>query len=176
MKRCFISIELPEEIKKEIKKIQEKLPFFIGKKTESKNLHLTIKFLGEIDEEKIEEIREKLREIDFNEIKCEVDSIGVFSEHFVRIIWIHLNGCDELQKSIDNFLEKLFEKEERFMSHITIARIKLIKDKKKFLEDLKKIKLEKVKLEINEFCLMESILKPEGPEYKVVERFNTREI
>ncbi len=44
--RCFISIDLPEKIIQEIKKIQEELPEFIGKKTETENLHLTLKFLG----------------------------------------------------------------------------------------------------------------------------------
>jgi 2'-5' RNA ligase len=46
--RAFISIEFPEEIKNELKKIQEQLPEFKGKNTEPKNLHLTLKFLGEI--------------------------------------------------------------------------------------------------------------------------------
>ena len=55
--RCFIALDLPVEIIKEIKKIQKELPEFIGKKTESENLHLTLKFLGEVSEEKIKEIR-----------------------------------------------------------------------------------------------------------------------
>jgi len=58
--RAFISLELPEEIKKEIVKIQNKLPEFIGKKTEKQNLHLTLKFLGEVGEEELEKIKKKL--------------------------------------------------------------------------------------------------------------------
>ena len=46
--RVFISINISEEIRKEIKKIQDFLPEFFGKKTELENLHLTLKFLGNI--------------------------------------------------------------------------------------------------------------------------------
>ena len=63
MTRCFISIDLPEIIRREIQKIQEQLPDFKGKLTEQENLHLTLKFLGEISDDEIEEIRKKLREI-----------------------------------------------------------------------------------------------------------------
>ena len=42
--RTFVSIDLPEDIQKEVKKIQDILPEFEGKKTEPKNLHLTLKF------------------------------------------------------------------------------------------------------------------------------------
>ncbi len=62
---CFISINIPEEISKEISKIQNELPNFMGKKTELENLHLTLKFLGEIDEKKVEEVRKKLNEVKF---------------------------------------------------------------------------------------------------------------
>ena len=60
--RTFIAIDIPDSIKNEIIKIQNSLPEFIGKKTEKENLHLTLKFLGEIDEEKIELIKKELRE------------------------------------------------------------------------------------------------------------------
>ena len=176
MKRCFISIELPEEIKEEIGKIQEQLPEFTGKFIEKENLHLTLKFLGEIDDEKIEEIKERLGKIDFNEFKCEIDSIGIFSENLVRIVWIHLNGCEEIQKKIDDVLGDIFEKEKRFMSHITIARVKSIKDKKKFLEELRKINIEKMIFGIDKFYLMESVLKIKGPEYRVIKGFEEEKI
>ena len=174
MKRVFISIELPENIKKEIQKIQEKLPEFHGKKTEFENLHLTLKFLGEIDDEKIEEVRKRLNKVEFKKLECGIDEIGVFNEKFIKIVWIHLNGCEELQKKIDEFLFGLFGKEKRFMSHITIARIKSVKDKKKFLGELKKIKLKEIKFVVDKFRLMESVLMPEGPKYKTIEEYNLK--
>jgi len=79
--RCFICIEFPEEVVKEVGRIQEqvsKVPF-IGKLTELNNLHLTLKFLGEIDEEKIETVKKSLGEIQFKIMNTEIGKTGLFS-------------------------------------------------------------------------------------------------
>ncbi len=170
--RAFISINIPEEIKKEIKKIQDSLPEFFGKKTELENLHLTLKFLGETEEKRIEEIKEKLREIKIEKFKTEIDEIGIFSPNFIRIVWLHMKDCDNLQKQIDNALKNLFKPEKRFMSHLTIARVKGVKDKKRFLQELKKRKIEKIKFIVDKFYLMKSELTAEGPRYSVLEEYN----
>lgn len=170
--RCFISINVPEKIKNEIIKIQNSLPEFYGKKTESENLHLTLKFLGEINEEKIEKIRQNLKEIKFKKFESEIKGIGVFSEKFIRIIWLHLTNCNKLQKIIDENLKDLFKPEDRFMGHLTIARVKSIKDKKKFPNELKKTEMPKIKFVVDKFYLMKSELTAEGPEYKIIEEYN----
>ena len=170
--RTFISINIPEEIRKEIKKIQDFLPEFFGKKTKVENLHLTLKFLGEIKEQVVGEVKEKLREIKIEKFKTEIDSVGVFSEEFIRIVWLHMKDCDSLQKQIDNALKNLFKPEKRFMSHLTIARIKKLKDKKRFLQELEKIKIEKIKFIVDKFYLMKSELTSEGPRYSVLEEYN----
>jgi len=164
--RTFIALDLPLDVRREIKKIQTKLPEFSGKLTEIENLHLTLKFLGEIDDEKINEIEKRLEKIKIKKIDAEIDSIGVFSESFIKIVWLHIAGCEKLQEEVDNKLEDLFPKENRFMSHITIARVKNIKNKKEFLEKIKKIKIEKIKFSINSFKLKKSILTGEKPVYE----------
>ena len=170
--RTFVSINIPEEIRKEIEKIQDFLPEFFGKKTELENLHLTLKFLREIDESKVEKVKKMLREIKIEKFATEIDEIGVFSEKFIRIVWLHMKDCENLQKQIDGALKDLFEPEKRFMSHLTIARIKKLKDKKGFLQDLKKIKIEKIKFMVDKFYLMKSELTAEGPRYSVLEEYN----
>ncbi len=178
MIRAFIAIEIPEEIKKEILKIQNQLPDFEGKRTEFENLHLTLKFLGEIDEEKVEEVKNKLREIRLNKFEVEIDSIGFFDNRKFRIypknfvVWLNMKNCEKLQKEIDDKLSDLFEKEKRFMGHLTIARVKEVKDKKGFLEDLKKMKLLKMTFNVDAFYLKKSTLTEEKPVYKTIEKFN----
>ncbi|HUW44096.1 MAG TPA: RNA 2',3'-cyclic phosphodiesterase [Bacillota bacterium] len=167
--RTFISINLPEEVREEIKKIQDKLPRFQGKLTELDNLHLTLKFLGEVDSQRLKEIKKKLKGIKFEKFETEIDSLGVFSEKFIRIVWLHMKNCDRLQKEVDEKLEGMFEKETRFMSHLTIARVKFVKDKKKFLEELKSMKVPKISFKVIEFCLMKSELTKKGPKYSVLE-------
>ena len=172
--RCFISIDMPQEIEHEVKKIQKKLPEFKGKLTEFENLHLTLKFLGDgITEEKIEEIKKRLRDIEMEKFEVSIDEIGVFTEEHIKIIWLHLDSDNllKLQKEIDDRLQDLFGPEERFMSHVTIARVKFIHNREKFLEDLKKIKIKEIKFNADKFKLMKSELTSFGPIYKVIEEF-----
>ena len=169
--RCFIAIDLEVEIKKEIKVIQEKLRkkvLFTGKFTETENLHLTLKFLGEINEEKVEKVKKILNKIKFNDFEVSLGDIGIFSAKSPRIIWIKLSGAGlwDLQKKIDDSLKELFPVEERFMSHVTIARIKKLGDRKEFLDYLKSIKSKNLSFRVKEFSLKKSELFPEGPRYE----------
>ena len=171
--RTFISLNIPENIKEEITKIQNSLPEFTGKKTECENLHLTLKFFGEINEETLKKIKSRLDEIKIDKFETEIDEIGVFSPEFIKIIWVHLKNCDELQKKIDERLSDIFEKEERFMSHLTIARVKKINgNKKKFLDNLHKIKVKSSKFIVDRFYLMKSELNKKSPVYTVLKEFS----
>ncbi len=175
--RCFISIDIPEEIKDSIREIQNQLPEFFGKKTEFENLHLTLKFLGEVDENQIEEVKRRLREINFNEFKTEINELGVFdnrrSKKYSRkiIVWLHLTKCEELQKQVDEALKDLLSEEVRFMSHLTIARVKDVKEKNNFLDDLKKVKLQRMMFNVDAFRLKKSVLTADGPVYETLEEY-----
>ncbi len=175
--RAFIAIELDKECTDEIIKIQKllrKKVLFDGRFTESVNLHLTLKFLGEISEEKIEEVKKKLSEVNAEEFEAELGGIGVFSKDFIKIIWIKLNGGGifQLQKKVDEALKNLFKPEERFMSHITIARVKKVGDKKGLIEYLKSIKPKKIRFKVDNFILKKSELLPDGPVYEDLESYN----
>lgn len=172
--RIFISIDVPEEVKKEIKKIQDELPKFFGKKIGAENLHLTLKFLGEVDEDKIKKVKERLKKINFSEFNAGIKWVGVFSEKFVRIIWLHLGNCEGLQKKIDESLADLFEKEKRFMSHLTIARVKKIEDGKEFLKRLKDMEIPKIEFVVRSFNLKKSILTGAGPVYETLENYDLK--
>jgi len=172
--RVFISIDIPEKVKKEILKIQSQLPEFSGKKTERENLHLTLKFLGEIDNRKIEIIKKKLAEIRFEKFETNIDSIGVFSEKFVRIVWLHMTDCEKLQTEIDEKLKDLFAKEKRFMSHLTIARVKSLKEKENFLKQMKKMEISQIKFVVDNFRLKKSILTEKGSKYEAIEEFKLK--
>ena len=178
LKRRFIALNLPADAINEIKKIQKLIKdknLFIGKFTELENLHLTLKFLGEITNDEVDEAKEKLNDISFKIFEGQLGEFGVFSDHFVKIIWIELIGdVFELQKQIDEKLKNLYKPEKRFMSHITIARVKRADNKKTLIEFLKNIKHKKIKFKIDSFYLMESELKSDGPIYKVIEKYSLK--
>ena len=169
--RCFIGIDLSSSAIKEIKKLQNIIePHFTGKITESKNLHLTLKFLGEINNDTLKKVKKKLSIIKSQSLKLYLDKLGVFSKKFVKIVWVKVSNVS-LQKLIDNSLADIFEKEWRFMGHITIARVKNLKNKSSFLELINKTNVNKVSFMVTEFYLKESILRNEGPVYKVISTY-----
>jgi RNA 2',3'-cyclic 3'-phosphodiesterase len=169
--RAFIGFFLPDEIKKVVLEIQRRIPSFKGKLVEENNLHLTLKFLGELSQEELNEIKKVLKRVHFRKIECSIDSLGFFSENFVRIIWLYLKNSEDLQKEVDEALKDLFKTENRFMSHLTIARIKSIRDKKEFIDQLKIINFDKPNFFIEEMCLIKSELKAEGPEYEILDKY-----
>lgn len=175
--RCFIALDFTRDFRDEIERVQEQLAgkkVWQGKLTERENLHLTLKFLGEIEENKVEEVKKRLREIKMKKFDCYIGNLGVFTPSFIKIVWAHIIGKEilELQKLIDEKLADLFPKEKRFMSHLTIARVKIVKDNKLFLEELGKIKTQNLKLPVREFYLMSSELTEKGPIYSEVEKFS----
>jgi 2'-5' RNA ligase len=166
--RTFIAIDIPEEIKKELIKIQKQLPEFKGKLTEKENLHLTLKFLGEIEEEKLEKLKKELSKNSFRKFEASLGNLGTFKADFLKIVWIKIENCEKIQEEADKTIEGLFTKEKRFMSHLTIARVKDVDDKNKFIKQMRKIIYEKKKFPVESIKLKKSTLTQEGPIYEDV--------
>ncbi|MBU1905681.1 MAG: RNA 2',3'-cyclic phosphodiesterase, partial [Candidatus Omnitrophica bacterium] len=80
--RTFIAIELPKEIKQELAKMQEQLKASGAdvKWVKPENIHLTLKFLGEIEERKLEQINQILQEVTKNKstFQASISSLGAF--------------------------------------------------------------------------------------------------
>ena len=77
-----------------------------------------------------------------------------------------------MQKEIDNALKQLFPPEHRFMSHLTIARIKYAPEPIKFTNFIKELKVKPLSFKIKEFKLKSSELNPLGPTYKTLKSFS----
>ncbi len=161
--RLFLSCEIPEKISGYIHQLAKQLPE--ARVSVPKNIDLTIKFFGDVSDAKLEEIRQRLSEMKFKPFKAMLNGIGVFTEDFIRVVWVGLTPSEkfeELHIMADNALEKLFPKENRFQAHITIARVKYVADKQKFLEALKQIKVEPLTFDVNKLILFRSQLSPKG--------------
>ena len=175
--RTFIAIDLPEHVKAEVFKKAENLfgkKLFYGNITDKSNLHLTLRFFGDVSAEKIEEVIKKLKEIKLKKFSCSTGKIGFFDdESHIRIIWIELVS-DEFKK-IDTEISKAFPEfpsdYNEFSPHVTMARVKFVTNRKELIEALQKINLRKIDFDINEICLMKSELRKEGSKYKVIEKF-----
>lgn len=169
--RCFIGIDLSLEATKEIKRLQRIIkPHFVGKTTSSENLHLTLKFLGEIKDANLNEIKKRLSSIKYRRFELTLEDIGVFSQEIIKIVWVKVSTVP-LQQLIDNCLNDIFKPEHRFMGHVTIARVKKLKDKDKFLKLINSTNINMIAFIVREFYLKESILTKEGPIYKIINKY-----
>ena len=175
--RTFIGTFLPEEILDYLYEIQNNLKKNLNGKINwvaKSKIHITLKFIGNVNESQIKLIKERLNRIDFKKFKISLDKIGIFpNEEFIRVIWVGLNNDKKiinLQQKIDSDLIDIFNKDQEFNAHLTLGRVKSIQDKNEFIKNLK-IKIENKEFEINEFCLVKSELNKEGPKYEILEKF-----
>jgi len=174
--RTFICFELPEPILAQLRDYQEALKTYgpTVKWTRPGGIHLTLKFLGDVEEEKIDEIAGVLKEVskEFEPIPIHVASSGVFpSYRKPRVFWV---GVDEpsgtlerLQQRIEEELEKIgYEKESRrFHPHLTIGRLKRLTDLTRLVSKLKTDQIDMGSFTANEIVIMKSVLKQTGAEY-----------
>lgn len=159
--------------------ISKILGMVIGNFVEKENIHLTLKFLGNIPEEKIKDIEKKLSEIDFSSFGAHIGEIGFFpSQEHVKIVWVELlsDKTLPLKKLMDDTLDSLgFPPDNKeFNSHITIARIKEIKNKQYFFDKIKKLKIKKTDFNFKYFSLIKSELRRGGPVYKLIKKFELK--
>lgn len=176
--RAFLCLELGEKARDEVNRVIEMLKGsgliranFVAKQ----NLHLTLKFFKEISNIKIDEIREKLEQIKFKKFRASLGKLGFFpSESFIRIVWVSLESEDKqvfsLYEKIKNVLSETgIERDWReFQSHITIARIKSLKDRKMFIDVINEMELERIEFLVDKIKLKKSTLTDAGPIYEDV--------
>jgi 2'-5' RNA ligase len=185
LKRAFIAIDIPLEpgIIEQINKLKSD---FINEKikwVKPYHYHITLQFLGNVENSDIQHINESLDEVscNFSGFSLELTEFGVFKNlGNPRVLWIGFRTCEELAKlknAVENEMNRFgFEKSNKaFSPHLTIARIKMIKqvEKLKQLIDTYKGRILQV-IDVNEIILYESILRQEGPEYKVIKRHSLR--
>lgn len=150
--RAFIAIEISDEIREALAKAEEHLKYSGAdvKWVAPENIHLTLKFLGEVDEARIEKVKATLDEIGkaTKPFEMTIKGLGVFPKiDFPRVIWAGLDKgaaeSAELAKSIDDELSKLgFERESRpFAAHLTIGRVRSPKNKSALAEKLSNLQL-----------------------------------
>ena len=175
--RLFVGLKVPESVLEEtlrIKGFLQKKRLFVGRWTKPENLHLTLKFLGEVDQNQASLIIESLKSVGLQPFNAVMGELGVFSsKKVIRILWIHIIGEEliGLQRHIDDLLAGHFKPEARFMSHLTIARIKSIAEKEQFLKEIDNFKIKPIKILVDEFSLIKSSLTPNGPVYTLVCNF-----
>lgn len=180
--RCFIAIDIPADIRQSITGV-------IGKCNQGskgvrwvapENIHITLKFLGEVNEGLISAIQEGLSAIcaGHDIFTITIKGAGAFPNFkYPNVLWIGIDESKELKRlyeDIEEFMSKLgFEKEGRkFSPHLTIGRVKNRKGIEPVIKGLYTFKdTFWGSIEVREVLLMRSVLKPAGSEYSKIAVF-----
>ena len=186
-KRLFIAAPVKGRtkylLKENINKAQKSLDYNI-KWVSGENLHLTLKFLGDTNPERIEDIKTTLTNVCSNIEKLNVfyDHFGAFpSTDYPKVLFFGLNGdinkLKNLQNNIENSLFNFgFEKEKReYTPHLTFARIRKstnINELKHDYNDFIKNNDLRVFQKIDQISLIESKLYKSGPIYEEIFTIN----
>ena len=178
--RLFIAVNIPDNIKESLFDFQNELKNCNAdvKWTNKKQFHLTLKFLGETEENRIDNIVSGIAKAlkGFKSFKISFAGAGVFPGlKEPKIIWAGaLEGKKELEeiagKIEDNLEPEGFKKEKRsFSAHLTLGRFKSLKNKDAVINKI--LESEKTPLGYFEAAsveLMQSIIHHDGPEYKCI--------
>ena len=170
--RMFIALDLPLEVKNYIySKIKDMINTFDLKWVDYHLYHITLKFLGDIRENEIDEINIKLNEISkkYNAFSLRLKSLGKFPVYGkeIHVLWVGIDKNEELENLAKDIQMsfKDYGDNKPFSPHITIAR-----NKKSKLIDFKPIQFN-FEFQIEKITLFESILYPSGPVYKVFKNY-----
>ncbi len=175
--RAFISIDLQgnDRIRgffDDLKSIGRGL-----KVVEPNTLHITLKFLGDIDESIVPQINEAMKDasIGIAPFPIQLKGAGTFGRSKIRTVWIGINNSGNLARMAGVLDERLsalgFAREERpFSAHLTLARAKESCDSRKVREIVGRHQEEDFGTQMAEALrLKKSVLKPEGPSYSTVQ-------
>lgn len=171
MPRCFLAIPIKNHLEKIIELQKKFKPFGnMLKFVEPHNLHLTLKFLGEIDFETIEKIKTILTPVmdNYKPFEIFLKGLGVFpNKNFIRVLWIGIENPQQLislMKSVDQKLSDLgFQKEKSYIPHLTIARVKKRPNEHfvKLIDELVNIEIGKIL--VKDIIFYQSKLYSSGP-------------
>ncbi|NOX19165.1 MAG: RNA 2',3'-cyclic phosphodiesterase [Chlorobi bacterium] len=179
--RLFIAAEIPLSQRENLIRIRDEIcenEYCAFKWEPIEKLHLTLKFLGDTDEELIPEIKHTLYAItsDFKNIEVSYSRFGLFFRDGIpSILWAGLNYDYSLKKLSDRIQEKMtkfgFKKERRkFKPHITLSRLKYLPPNV-LLNGFTNFEFEHEKFQINEIVLYKSELQRSGSIYKKLKNF-----
>lgn len=176
--RCFIALELPDELRRAIFDQTSGLRAISRsvKWVSQQNLHITLKFLGNTDEAMIGKVEEAINSAasSHRQFTVSFEGTGAFPTlRRPRVFWIGEKGAEPLvalQRDIESALEALeFESDERaFKPHLTIGRAKEIRpiEARKLADYMEKGPPTKYgEMVVSSISLMKSDLRPQGPIY-----------
>ncbi|MFH1630658.1 MAG: RNA 2',3'-cyclic phosphodiesterase [Candidatus Aenigmatarchaeota archaeon] len=172
--RCFIAVELDRSLQKRVIDIQRDLLEDAVRPVGPENLHITLRFLDEQDEQNVNEIVKVLEGVCHRPFEIRFADIGVFPRlNHINVVWIGVKG--PLRELVDKINLQLTDvgipaEEKPFSAHLTIARVS--RKPELLVERVQKLKgIQLGSQKVTSFVLKKSILTPDGPIYEDIKRY-----
>jgi 2'-5' RNA ligase len=173
--RIFVAVDLPKEFHEKISAIQSR---FIGpglRPVDPSIVHITLKFLGDVEESQMAEVINALDRLDCPAFDSKISGVGAFPGlKNPRIVWLGADGdysC--LHRQVESLLSgRGFKKEPRkFVPHATLARITYLSGprKKELVSVIDSLRgFDVGQMRVDSVKLKKSTLTPQGPIYETL--------
>ncbi|MBW8038760.1 MAG: RNA 2',3'-cyclic phosphodiesterase [Planctomycetes bacterium] len=188
--RCFIAIDIDENNRAALGDLQQQLKSKVDVKRSDvkwvnpENVHLTLKFLGEIKDEQVVDICNIVKEVAgrHNSFELGIESVGYFGGRSARVLWVGMGkGRDNLLRLQEDLEQQLasagWPAEKRaYSGHLTLCRLRNPKAGFKLVPIVEQYKDFKVGIMPADSVLVyQSQLTPAGPIYTVLGEYKMRE-
>ncbi len=182
MIRTFVAIEIPTAVRQAIGLLQDDLRDFPVRVSWVRpgNIHLTLKFLGEIKETLVDSVSDALAQVgnSTSPFSFSVETLGFFpNARRPRVLWVGVHEPNgdlvRLADSVEQALTPLgFKKEKRgFSPHLTFGRVRDPRNVNQIVDKMKTMEFKPKTVQVREMIFMKSTLNPGGSIYEPIERF-----
>jgi 2'-5' RNA ligase len=181
--RCFIALNLSPELKGRLAELEARLKEAGADVSwvKPENIHLTLKFLGEVEEERIPPIKQAIQAAlqDEGPLFFSLAGLGTFpNPRSPRVVWVGIEGekerLSQLQERLEQAMEKVgFSREARpFSPHVTLGRMRSRRGSSALVDLLGRLASSELgTLKAQSIELMRSQLHPAGAIYTIMESF-----
>jgi 2'-5' RNA ligase len=172
--RAFLALDVSAEIKDKLMEVENRVGRSGAdvKLVEKENLHVTMKFLGDVTNDAVDKIYEVMRGVREGMFPMEVRGTGVFpNQRMVRVLWAGVGaGSDKVIsvfRQLDSGVAQLgFGKERDFTPHVTIGRVRSPRNRDELLRAMEKYSGESFGITVvDKVVLKKSVLTSSGPIY-----------
>ena len=181
--RLFIATDIDDKVREGLGDLQQELRNQVDVKkgdvkwVNPENIHLTLKFLGEVKDKEVVDICNISKDVAarHKSFELEIGRLGYFGGRSARVLWVGTgdgaNNLQKIQKDLEEQLDSAgWPREQReFAGHLTVCRVKNTKAGIKLAEICEDFKdLELGTIPVNSISVYQSQLTPQGPVYTVV--------
>lgn len=179
--RAFLAIELENDLKNKISEVQDDF-----RKTDAninyvsmENIHLTLKFFGEIDLDGLDKISEKINGVidNYDPFNIEIGGCGAFpNKEHIRVLHFGIKDnkiLNKLHDELDAEFESIgIDKDKKFSTHITFGRMKSKRNKEAVQEKINEYEDYEIgSMDVKKISLIKSTLTPKGPIYELIKEY-----